>query len=118
MLDRDVYQGHRENRGDDHRAGGVAQEVALDVPPEEGDSGGDEVLLLVLGAEEPLVDLGEEAFDPHDQEEELEHPDSGKPLAEGREEIQHQEDGDAEPDAAREGPGFEPLEGGVLEGAP
>ena len=73
------------------------------MPPEKGDPGGDEVLLLVLGAEEPLVDLGEEALDPHDQEEKLEHPDPLQPLAERWQEIQHQKNGEAEPDAAREG---------------
>ena len=113
-----VNQVHRENGGDDHGPDGVTEEVAFDVAPEKGDSGWNEVLPLVFGPEEPLVDLGEEALDPHDQEEELEHPDPPQPLAERGQQIQHKEYAEAEPDAAREGPRPEPLEGGVLEGSP
>ena len=88
------------------------------MPPEKSDARGDEVLLLVFGAEEPLVDFGEKTLDPHDQEEELEHPDSPQALAERGQKIQHQEYGETEPYAAAKGPSLEPLEGGVLEGTP
>ena len=117
-VDRDIDQGYCENGGDDHGAYGVTEEVALDVAPEKGDSGRYEVLLLVFGPEEALVDLGEEALDTHDQEEELEHPDPLQSMAERGQEVQYQKYGEAEPDTPGEGPGFEPLEGGVFEGSP
>ena len=84
----------------------------------KGDARRHEILVLVFGAKETLVDLGEESFQPHGQEEKLEQAETHEPIMKHGQTVQNDEDDDIEVDAAPKGFRFEPLVWGILERPP